>query len=49
MFILKRNNGRIYKLKELSNGNIAYSTKDSKIFLFLSIFNQINFNYDLEK
>ena len=48
MFIHKRNNDRIYKLKELSNGNIAYSTKDSKIFLFHSTFKEINFKYDLE-
>ena len=48
MFIYKRNNDRIYKLKELSNGNIAYSTKDSKIFLFHSTFKEINFKYTLE-
>jgi len=44
---INRNNERIYKLRELSNGNIAYTTKDNKIVLFHSNFKKINYNYGL--
>ena len=48
MLTIKRNNERIYKLREISNCNIAYSTIDSKIFLFQPTFKHINFDYDLD-
>lgn len=44
---INRNNERIYKLRELSNGNIVYTTKDNKIVLFQSNFKNINYNYGL--
>ena len=34
---INRNNERIYKLRELSNGNIVYTTKDNKIVLKILI------------
>ena len=48
IFTINRNSERIYKLRELSNRNIAYTTKDNKILLFHSNFKNININYDLQ-